>query len=142
MPRCVGLKPDGCQCERIVDGRSPYCYSHDPSRKAQRKRAASIAGSAKPGSEIAEVKSQLRQLANDVLAKKVDRGTGSVTAQILGVWLKAAEVEVREREARIKELEFSQIRLPEFEQLSGEVAELKEAIAAKSSTGRGGSWAG
>ncbi len=143
MPRCAGFKPDGAQCERIVDGRSTYCYSHDPTRKEQRRRAASKAGSAKPGSEIAEVKAQLRKLADDCLAGKIKPGVAAVTHQILGTWLKALDSEARQREVTVREREFIEIRKPEFEQLQGEVAELRELMERqRTQDRRSGPWAG
>lgn|SRR5215213_795697 len=99
MPRCAGLKPDSSQCERIVDGRSTYCYSHDPTKKEVRRRAASKAGKSKtPAGELRDVKAALRQLADDVLERRVDRADGSVAAQVLGVYLRAIEAERRVRE--------------------------------------------
>jgi len=128
MSKCPAITGKGEPCQGFVHPSKTYCPAHDPSRVEARRAAASKAGRSKSGSEIAAVKSQLRTLANDVLAKRVDRGTGSVAAQILGVWLKACEGEVREREARVKELEFERIRLPEFEELSKEVAEIRETL--------------
>lgn len=144
MPRCSANKADGSQCERIVDGRSTYCYSHDPSRKEQRRRAASKAGSTKPGSEVAELKATLKKLYDDTRSGKIPTNVGQVCATIAGVQLKVLDTELREREVRVKEVELTQIRLPEFEQLQGEVAELKEMIARKGAeNGRGGrAWAG
>ncbi len=111
MPRCAGFKPDSSQCERIVDDRSKYCYSHDPTRKEQRRRAASKAGKAKgPGGELAEIKASLRKLADDVLSGDAARADASVVSQVLGVYLKAVSVELKVREqeeilGRLEELE-------------------------------------
>jgi len=108
-----------------------------------RKRAASIAGRSKPGTEISEVKRQLRKLADDTLAGRVNTGVASVASQVLGIWLKAVDTEIREREATVKEREFVEVRLPEFTQLQGEVSELRELVATKDTTNRrSGSWAG
>jgi hypothetical protein len=123
-----------------------YCPAHRPDRAEARKRAASLAGRSRSGSEIAGVKKELRTLADNVLHRRVDRGTGSVVAQILGVWLKAAEVEIRERETTVKEREFTEIRLPEFQELQSEVQELRELVAEKTggvgSSSRRSPWAG
>jgi len=108
-----------------------YCYSHDPERKEQRRRAASKAGSARPGNEIHEVKQQLRKLADDTLAGRVNTGVASVTSQVLGIWLKALDSEARQREVTVKERELTEIRLPEFQQLQGEVAELRALMDEK-----------
>ncbi len=142
MPRCAGFKPDGAQCERIVDGRSTYCYSHDPTRKEQRRRAASKAGSAKPGSEVAELKATLKKLYEDVRGGRCPSNVGQVCATIAGVQLKVLDTALKEREVRVKEVELERIRLPEFEQLQAEVAELKAMLEEKGNTQRRSPWAG
>jgi len=142
MLRCAANTAKGEQCKGLVKPGNDYCPAHDPERVEARRLAASKAGRSKPGSEIAEVKSQLRKLADDTLAEKVDRGTASVVSQVLGVWLKAVEVQIRERETTVKEREFTEIRLPEFEQLQQEVTELREMVATKDTTQRRSPWAG
>jgi hypothetical protein len=141
--KCAAITRKGEPCRGLVRPGNDYCPAHDPARAEERRRSASKAGRSRTGGEIAEVKAQLRTLADDVLNGQVDRGTGSVTAQILGVWLKAAEVEIRERETVVKEREFVEVRLPEFQRLEGEVQELRELLAEKESRDkRGNSWAG
>jgi hypothetical protein len=98
MPRCIATKHDGTPCERIVGAAQEHCFSHDPNRAEERRRNASKAGSYKPGGELGEVKAKLRQLADDVLSGAVDRASGSVAAQILGVYLRAVEIERKIRE--------------------------------------------
>lgn len=143
MSRCASITRSGEQCRGIVQKGSDYCAAHDPSRVEARKRAASIAGRSKPGTEISEVKRQLRKLADDTLAGRVNTGVASVASQVLGIWLKAVDTEIREREATVKEREFVEVRLPEFTQLQGEVSELRELVATKDTTNRrSGSWAG
>ena len=143
MARCSAITAKGQPCQGIPKPGNDYCPAHDPSRADARRRAASIAGRSRSGTEIAAVKRELRSLADNVLNKRVDRGTGSVVAQVLGVWLKAAEVEIRERETTVKEREFTEIRLPEFSQLQSEVAELRELLDQQNSNRRSGnSWAG
>jgi hypothetical protein len=143
MARCAGFKPDGSPCERIVDDRYTYCYSHDPARKEQRRRAASKAGKAKPGSEIAELKAKLAKLYEDTRAGRCPSNVGQVCATIAGVQLKVLDLELREREVRVKEIELERIKVPEFEQLQAELAELRELVDDKESRDRrGGAWAG
>ena len=143
MSRCASITRSGLQCRGIVQKGSDYCAAHDPSRVEARKRAASIAGRSKPGTEISEVKRQLRKLADDTLAGRVNTGVASVTSQVLGIWLKAVDTEIREREVAVKEREFVEVRLPEFQHLQGEVAELRELMEQKSTTNRlSGPWAG
>ncbi len=145
MPRCAGFKPDNTQCERIVDDRSTYCYSHDPARKEQRRRAASKAGSVSkvPTAELAGYKGNIKRILGGLLQGEVDKGVASVAFQGFGLLIRAVEVDIKGLEARVKEREFVEIRKPEFEQLQGEVEELKEMLAEKESRGRRGSaWAG
>ena|SRR5215208_7513458 len=143
MARCASITRSGEQCRGIVQKGSNYCAAPDPSRGEARKRAASIAGRSKPGTEISEVKRQLRKLADDTLAGRVNAGVASVASQVLGIWLKAVDTEIREREATVKEREFVEVRLPEFQHLQGEVAELRELMEQKSTTNRrSGPWAG
>ncbi len=69
MPRCAGSKPDGSPCERIVPGSQSHCYSHDPDRADERRRAASKAGKSKPNRDVADIKRRLSELADSVLAE-------------------------------------------------------------------------
>ena len=110
MSRCIGIKPSGEQCERIVDSSQSYCYSHDPANKERRSRAASTAAKAKAG-EIHDIKSELRELVQDVLSGKVETRIASVVGQLQGYRLKAVELE-----RRIKETQELEDRLQELEQ--------------------------
>jgi hypothetical protein len=113
MPRCGGIRPDGSQCERVIDSESTYCYSHDPERREQRKRAAAKAGSTPWKTELREAKRMLKGLAQDVLDGKVKRADGSVVAQVYGVLARFIELERKAREAE----EF-EARLAELEKLA------------------------
>ena len=110
MPRCVGSKPDGTPCERIVGASQSYCYSHDPDRAGERRRAASKAGKSKPNRDVADTKRRLSELADGVLDGSVDKGVGAVVSQVLNVYLRAVSVELKVKEqeeilARVEELE-------------------------------------
>ena len=97
MPRCAGFKPDNSQCERIVDDRSKYCYSHDPTRKEQRQRAASKAGKAKgPAGELGVYKGNIKSIVDNLLNGSVDKGVVEVERKIR---------ETEELEVRLAELE-------------------------------------
>jgi hypothetical protein len=115
MPRCAGFKANGEQCSHIVAVPQQYCYAHSPEHKEQRRAAASKAAKSRSGSELSQVKSMLRRLADAVLGGSVDRADGSVAAQILGVYLRAVELE-----RKVKESE-------EFDQ---RLSQLEEAAAA------------
>jgi len=60
MPRCIGSKPDGSHCTRIVAGSSSYCYAHDPNRAEERRRHAKRGGRGK----LTEPMKELRGLKN------------------------------------------------------------------------------
>lgn len=110
MARCAGSKPNGTPCERIVRASQTYCYSHDPNRKEERKSNASRAGRSKPSKELSEVKGRLRELAEDVLAGRVNRGDAAVAGQLFGTFIRAATAELKakevlELEERITQLE-------------------------------------
>lgn len=113
MARCRGTKPDGSPCERIVPASQSYCYSHDPGRKAERRRNATRAGRSKPNREMVEVKSRLRELAEDVLAGRTDRADAAVAGQLLGTFIRAVTAEIKvkevlELEERLEQLERAQ----------------------------------
>jgi len=110
MSRCRGSKPSGDPCERIVPASQGYCYSHDPDRAEERRRAASKAGKSKPNRDVADVKRRLSELADSVLDGSVDKGVGAVVSQVLNVYLRAVSVELKVREQqeieqRLEELE-------------------------------------
>lgn len=112
MARCSGTKPDGTPCERIVPASQSHCYSHDPARKDERRRNASRAGRSKPNKELVEVKVRLRELADDVIEGRVDRGNAAVAGQLLGTFIRAATAEIKIKE--VLELEERIAALEEF----------------------------
>jgi len=83
---------------------------HDPTRSAERKRAASKAGKSKPNREISGIKERLRALAEDVLDGRVEKGHGAVVSQIYNVLLRAIE-----QERKLRETEDLEERLGEIE---------------------------
>ena len=95
--KCPAITAAGAGCRGYVHPGKTYCPAHDPARAEARKKAASKAGKSKHP-EIVDIKKTLRKLASDVLEGDVERATGSVTAQILGVLLRAIETERRIRE--------------------------------------------
>lgn len=115
MARCRENKPDGTPCERIVPASQSYCYSHDPERKAERKRNASKAAKSKPSREIGDLKKQLENLVEDVLGRRVETGRASVANQLINTRARLIELERRvkeadEFEARLEALELAEAR--------------------------------
>jgi hypothetical protein len=107
MAQCRAIKPNGGRCERIVGASQPYCYAHDPMRSEERTRAASRAGKSKGNRALRDIKQQLKTLAEDVLAGRVDRADAIAVNQCLNTLLRALEMEhkweAEEREQRASE---------------------------------------
>lgn len=141
--QCPAITSRGTQCQGYVHAGHDWCPAHDPARAEARRRSASKAGRSKQGGEIATIKQKLKELYDDTRSGKIPTNVGQVCGTIAGVQLKVLDTEVREREVVIKEREFVEVRLPEFQQLQNEVAELKEMLARKGTeNGRARSWAG
>jgi hypothetical protein len=96
--RCAGTKRDNSPCTATVEPPQEYCWWHDPANAEKRRRAASKAGKAKPNRELAGIKRRLSDLADDVLAEKVDKGVAAVASQVLNVYLRAVSVELKVNE--------------------------------------------
>jgi LPS O-antigen subunit length determinant protein (WzzB/FepE family) len=108
--RCAGSKRDGSRCTATVNAPQTLCWWHDPAHAKQRSRAASKAGRAKPSKEIVNIRARLSDLADDVLAGRVDRADAAVAGQLLGTVIRAisAELKVKEQlllEERLETLE-------------------------------------
>lgn len=95
---CTATKRDGSPCTLPSTGQSGLCWAHDPKNAERRRRGQSRGGRNKPNRELAEIKQRLSDLADDVLAGTVERGTGAVVSQILNVYLRAISVELKARE--------------------------------------------
>ena len=121
--RCSGITKGGTRCARSAEGPNGLCWLHDPSRSEERKRAASKAGKSKPNKEIQSIKARLEDLADDVLAGKVDKGAAAVAGQLYNTYLRAVSVELKVRE---------QLELIERLEALEQVAHDRE--------GRGASW--
>ena len=96
--KCAGTKRDNSPCTATVEPPQRFCWWHDPANADKRRRAASKAGKAKPNRELASIKTRLSDLADDVLADKVEKGVAAVASQVLNVYLRAMSVELRVRE--------------------------------------------
>jgi hypothetical protein len=123
--KCSGIKANGERCRGIAKAGSDYCPAHDPARADARRLQAAKAGRVRASGEISLVKARLREIAEDVLSGKLDTGRGSVAGQVLGVYLRACQQELRQRE---------------YDELRGEMIELRELFEQGSAEGR--SWTG
>jgi hypothetical protein len=73
MPRCIGHKPDGGRCGRIVGAEHSYCYSHDPGRADERSRNAAAGGRGKASKEVRDLKAEIKAVIADVKSGALDR---------------------------------------------------------------------
>ena len=99
MARCRTTKANGERCKAAATASNGYCWAHDPKNAAKRQRTASKAGRGKPSREIRDLKDELRVLAEDVLAGRVERGLAAVVNQIHNSRAKLIELERKIREA-------------------------------------------
>src|SRR5215217_3493661 len=118
--RCQALTKGGGRCKLEATNGS-YCWSHAPETAQARKQREHRGGKARGAGEIAEIKRSLRNVIDDVLAQKTDRGVGAVVFQGYNALLKTVETERRlreqlELEERISELEglIDQQRIPPY----------------------------
>ena len=121
MTKCSGITQAGAACKGIpIDG-SAYCYAHHPDRIEERRRNGSKGGKrggrGRPQAELTDIKQRLSDLAEDVLADKVDKGVGAVASQILNVYLRAITVEMK-----VKEVEELEERIAQLEAEAGETS--------------------
>lgn len=108
--QCTGVKRDGSRCTATVEPPNEYCWWHDPANAEQRKRAAAKGGKSKPNRELAEIKARLRELAEDVMAGRVNRASAAIAGQLYNTVIRAVGVELKVREQqdlieRLEELE-------------------------------------
>jgi len=116
LPRCQGIRSDGQRCERVVGASQQFCYSHDASRREDRRASASKAAKSKLSSEIVAIREEIREIMDAVREKKLTRGDGAILLQGTGMLLKTVS------EAR-KQSEYDEIR--------GEMAELRQLFEAQ-----------
>ena len=107
---CTATKRNREPCTLPSSGPSGLCWAHDPANAERRRRGQSRGGKNKPSRELANIKGRLSDLADDVLAEKVDKGVAAVASQVLNVYLRAVSVELKVREeleliARLETLE-------------------------------------
>jgi hypothetical protein len=104
MSLCNGTRADGGHCQAQAMRNSEWCINHDPDQAEVRRRRASKGGKrggrGRPLVELADVKRQLRELADDVIAGRTDKGNAAVAGQLLGTFLRAVSVELAVKEQK------------------------------------------
>ena len=119
MASCSGIKADGGRCQAQAIRDSQWCFSHHPDYAEQRRRRASRGGKrggrGRPQAELGCIKDRLSDLADDVLAGRVDRGDAAVVSQVYNVYLRAITTELK-----LKEVVELEERIAALEQHGGE----------------------
>ena len=112
MRRCAGRKRDGTPCAVSVKPEQTYCWWHDPEHAAERRRIAGSGGRAKAlaGTELAQIKRDVREIIAGVLGGRIRREVAAVAWQGYNTLLRACEQERKAREtdelaARVEALE-------------------------------------
>jgi hypothetical protein len=110
MARCPALAAKGDQCSGTAAKGAKFCYLHDPQFAAKRSGTASRAAKSKGGSELADLKRELKILFDDVRLGKAEPKRSAVAAQVGNTLIRliALEKDVREQEeilARIARLD-------------------------------------
>ncbi len=111
MARCQAIKPNGERCKGDASPGAEWCYSHDPAHAEQRRRNASRGGRSggrgRAGTDLADLKRDIRGVIDGVLAGTILQGPGAVALQGYNALLRAAKVglEVREQQELIERIE-------------------------------------
>ncbi len=111
MAKCAAITQAGTSCKGIPIDDSGYCYAHSPSYEEARRRYGSkggrIGGRGRPQTEIQRISARIEQIAEDVLANKIDRGRGAVAGQLFAYVLNGLKIglQAREQEEIVARLE-------------------------------------
>ena len=113
MSRCAGITAAGARCKGQAISDSTFCISHDPDHAEARKRRASKGGRrggrGRPQGELADIKARLLNLADDVLAGKIDRADAAVVGQLWNTLIRCISVEMRVREVEDLERQVNEL---------------------------------
>ena len=90
---CRANKRDGSPCSTPATGANGFCWAHDPANAERRRRIASRGGRGRGGSELADLKKQIRDLAAEVLDGTADRGRAAVANQLYNTLIRCVEQE-------------------------------------------------
>jgi hypothetical protein len=103
LAKCSGITRAGTACKGIpIDG-SDYCYAHHPDHAHERRRHGARGGKrggrARPQTELALLKAEVRDVIAAVRSGDLDKGVGAVLGQLYNTLLKAMSIglDVEER---------------------------------------------
>jgi hypothetical protein len=114
MAGCSGITGAGARCRAIAISGSDYCYAHHPDRAKARSRAARKGGlwggRGRPTVELRAIEGKLEDLADDLLAGRVEGGVATVLVQIRNAQIRAIATGLKATEqeqilGRVEELE-------------------------------------
>jgi hypothetical protein len=113
MAGCSGIKRDGGRCKAQAIQDSTYCFNHHPDYESQRKSAKSRGGRrggrGRPQNEIARISARIEELAEDVVAGRLEKGRGAVGGQLLNYVLNGLRIGLQAREQEQLEERIEQI---------------------------------
>src|SRR5215213_292348 len=102
MAKCTAIAASGNPCKGTPLSGSSFCFHHHPDNagklSARGQRGGKTGGRGRPRVELANIKTQLHELADSVLDGSVDRADASVAGQLLNIVLRAVTVELQVRE--------------------------------------------
>ena len=102
MALCSGIRADGGRCKAQAMRNSAFCIGHDPDQAEARRLRASKGGKrggrGRPQTELQDLKRRISDLAENVLAGKVNRSSAAVAGQLLNTYIRAVSVELKARE--------------------------------------------
>ena len=103
MAKCSGITRAGTACKGIPIEGSQWCYAHHPDHAPERRRHGARGGKrggrARPQTELAALKAEVRGVIEAVRDGELDKGVGAVLGQLYNTLLKAMSVglDVEER---------------------------------------------
>jgi hypothetical protein len=88
MRNCSGIRVDGARCRAQAIRGSEYCINHDPARAEENRRRGSRGGRrggrGRPSAELKRLQHRFEELADQVLAGEIERGSAAIAGQLLG----------------------------------------------------------
>jgi hypothetical protein len=87
MARCSGIRVDGGRCGAQAIRGEEHCVNHHPdyegTRRSRNSKGGKRGGRGRPTSELHRLKARFEELADQVLAGKIERSDGAVAGQLL-----------------------------------------------------------
>jgi hypothetical protein len=85
---CSGIRADGGRCRAQAMRDSEYCINHDPTRAEENRKRGSKGGKrggrGRASAELKRLQHRFEELADQVLAGEIERGSAAIAGQLLG----------------------------------------------------------